>query len=364
MDTEQQLSSVMFAPKRGSGRPAAHERDVLSRQVAFEFCRMGIPGAETVTDVVAAIDPDDCIYDKDEKRRIISRMWHHAANGVYNFSADQLAKMEAKAPGTTAILTQTHACLRLLADEPPSRAELVEAIRRLPNAFVDLLLTSPDPRTGYVGVQPIGDYELFGVQSLGSLDAVAALLAASHLCEEIGFTDGMLNTARAGIRLFLRIALSGPFSHYLPRIWPFMERRYVSRLSLLELRPYQRIQEDYRLVLDTGGKLTIFGLTENEHLSFLLLADRWYFGNIVFLLKQVAPKLDNDKRWPFEQYPGALQALVVGHEDFPNHQMDQQLNSDPYPKESLEKFEQSMRRELPKFSEIEEGAMYEAYDYD
>lgn len=190
--------------------------------------------ADSVTDVVALIDPDNCIRDDEDKRRYIPRMWHHVANGVFRFSEDQLAKMEKGAPGTVATLN--HVFWRLLADEPLERKELIDAIRRLPNAFVGLLLRNPNPRTGDVLIRAVDDYELFAIESLGSLDAVAALLAASHLHEEIGYTDTMLDTARSGVRLFLRIALHGPLARHLEQIWPFLERRYVARLQLYDLK--------------------------------------------------------------------------------------------------------------------------------
>lgn len=132
-----------------------------------------------------------------------------------------------------------------------------------------------------------------------------------------------LDACRCAIRLFLRLALTRPFSEFLSRLWPFVEDRFVNRLELLELKPYQRIQEDYRLLLEVGGKLTVFGLVEEDHLDFLALADRWYFGNIIFLLKQAAPKLDNDKTWPFEQYPKALTTLVVELEELGVHQTNE-----------------------------------------
>jgi len=271
-------------PIRGKQISLPESVKELKRKVTIAHCRSWYGPEIPIWQFAADVD-DEVRSDEDGVWHGL-RMWQYYAAGKFDIDTRRLELMEKSVPGT--IKLYEHAFWILISGRELSHEQLVDIVRKLPPKLVAICLTIPDSNYDFVEPQRgMIEEDFEAVQSLGSLDAVAALLALSRLFQE----DHMEAMDKASVavdcatRLLSQLSLDPPYNAYAEEIWKLISQQYLRVHGLDETHQLQAMRTTYFTILGFFGSSGFKAQWPQERIALLTLVDRRHFESIGLLVE-------------------------------------------------------------------------------
>lgn len=279
---------------------------MLRRMVTVAHCRSSFEAGMPIWKFAFEIDVKVRQDTNGEWRGL--RTWQYYAAGECEISSRALKLMEKAAPGT--IKLNDHAFWRLIDTQPLRHSDLVAIVQKLPPKYAAICLAIPDSNDDFITPNTRMDRDDFeALHSIGSLDAVAALLALSRLFEQDYFLGGERDNARlaaeTATRLFGKLCLDAPFRDYADDIWPLLSQQYLEPYELETFYPIDVVKQVYTEILDFFRCCGFNPKWPQERMALLCIIDRRHFHYI-------ASTIEAATKDPFALARYTSQAAIVG----------------------------------------------------
>ena len=314
--------------KRKRGPQSATELVRLQRKVAFDYCRYGLGWPTSIEAMLKALG----------ERKKYAAQWRAYSRGDHDPSTLRLQKMEKAVPGTVRIRSSDF--WMFLQEGQLSKSSLLRVIHRLPFELAARLINGPDS-TGEPSVRLwIDDEDYFCVQALGTLDAVAALLATAELqmleADYPGKVEEIARAFHAATRLLVRLSLEPLIRDHISDIFEFLKRRYPSFLDDRNCEARSKLIRDYELVLMVIKYWEVVPQKWPEQHWFLSIADRKHFDAIVIHARRMLDLIENYNGVDQLKASKPIAALLVAYREiYALPQGDAWFADPPYPVDRL-----------------------------
>lgn len=270
----------------GQTGPDTYDRRLLKklkRRLPVIHCRAELGWPSDFEQFALAIGDQDMLSHGKKRKESDIRLWQYRAAGALNTAERELRLMETVVPDTRAMVD--HPIFTLLENELLVHDTLISTIYRLSPEIVAQLLIELDHERGIVEPKrTLGEDDLFTVQSIATLDAVAGLLAISRLLEERSDQHAHVLARMAvcaSAKTFIWLTLKMQYQILADDFWYLIKIRYLNRLAPGVFDSWKERQQQYKRVLTLFEAAGVIGPSWEEKIRLLSLADRKNFPDIM-----------------------------------------------------------------------------------